>query len=448
VGVLLACSLVGLVYAGLRPFLLAADLGLVLASLTDLALTPSPARLALTRFVDERVGLGREFERRVRVEPGRGAGLVLELREEFAPALEVTAREAGGASLAPPAGGGDPTGGPDRLRLPRAGAAVLRRRYRSLGRGVQHLGDLRLRLRGPLGLIERQARLAGTQAIAVEPALLGLRRTLRLAASERWADLGVRRLRRKGGQTEFESLRDYVRGDDPRLVDWKAFARHGRPIVRELQEERGQELIVLIDVGRRMGATSAEDDLAGWSKLDHALDAGLELAAVALEAGDRVGMAAFDDRLRVFVAPARGRRQLGRLREAHFDLQPTRREADLARALRELSLQHRRRALLAVLSDLADPLSLPRQRRALRAGSRRHTIVLATLDDPSIRRAASRAGGAPPALRAAALESCAERARGVRDLRRTGARVLDSLPADAAGPLLGAWLDERCGAAR
>jgi hypothetical protein len=104
--------------------------------------------------------------------------------------------------------------------------------------------------------------------------------------------------------------------------------------------------------------------------------------------------------------------------------------------------------LLAVLSDLADPLSLPRQRRALRAGSRRHTIVLATLDDPSIRRAASRAGGAPPALRAAALESCAERARGVRDLRRTGARVLDSLPADAAGPLLGAWLDERCGAAR
>jgi uncharacterized protein (DUF58 family) len=446
--VLLAASLAVSFHTGLRPLLWVADIALLLACVSDFALTPSPARLGVVRNVDERVGLGVEFERRVVVDPGRAAGLRLELREQFAAAFEVTGREAGGGALASPAPGEDPTGGPDRLRLPRSGQAVLRRRYRSLGRGVQHLGDLRLRLCGPLGLIERQARLRGVQAIAVEPALLGLRRTLRLAVSERWAELGVRRLRRKGGHTEFESLRDYVGGDDPRLIDWKAFARHGRPIVRELQEERGQELIVLIDVGRRMGATSAEDDLAGWSKLDHALDAGLELAAVALEAGDRVGMAAFDDRLRVFVAPARGRRQLGRLREAHFDLQPTRRETDLARVLQELSLQHRRRALLAILSDLDDPLSLPRQRRALRAGSRRHAIVLATLDDPSIRRAASRAGDAPAAVRAAALDLRAERARGVRDLRRTGARVLDSLPADAAGPMLGAWLDERRGAPR
>ncbi len=430
-----------------RPFVWIADVALVAACLVDLVLTPPPARLGLVRFVDERVDLGVEFERRVVVEPGRAAGLQLELREEFAAPFEVCGREGGGEELVAPAAG-DPTGGPDRLRLPSTGTAVLRRRYRSLGRGVQELGDLRLRLRGPLGLVERQARLLGTQRIAVEPALLGLRRTLRLAASERWIDLGVRRLQRRGGQTEFESLRDYVRGDDPRLVDWKAFARHGRPIVRELRVERGQELIVLVDVGRRMGATGAEDELAGWSKLDHALDAGLELAAVALEAGDRVGMAAFDDRLRAFVAPSRGRRQLGRLREALFDLQPTRRETDLTRVLRELSLRHRRRAVLAILSDLADPLSLARQRRALRAGSRHHAIVLATLDDPSIRRAASRGGGASAALRAAALDLCAERSRGLRDLRRTGARVLDSLPADAAGPLLGAWLDERRGASR
>ena len=117
--------------------------------------------------------------------------------------------------------------------------------------------------------------------------------------------------------TEFESLRDHVIGDDVRLVDWKAFAKRGRPIVRQFQEERGQELILLVDCGRRMAATPAEElprargarvgVSAGATKLDHALDAALEMAAVALQEGDRVGMMAFDREPRVWVAPARGR---------------------------------------------------------------------------------------------------------------------------------------------
>jgi len=423
------------------PYLLAADLGLLLAAAADFLLTPSPARLSVARRLPERAGLAQAFERCARIEPGPAAGLVLELREEFAPAFEVVARCLGPGELRPPRPG-DPTGGPDRARLPSA-AIDLCRTYVSRRRGVHALGDLRLRLRGPLGLVWRQARLSGEQRIAIEPPLLGLERTLRLAASERWHDLGLRRLRRRGGLTEFESLREYVHGDDLRLFDWKAFARRGRPIVREFQEERGQELIVLIDVGRRMGTTTAVGEERGWSKLDHALDAGLELAAVALESGDRVGVALFDSRLRVYVAPAKGRRQLGRLREAVFDAQASSRESDVARALRELSVQHRRRALLALITDVADPLSVERQRRALRAGSKRHRIVLATLDDPSIRRAAAGELALEPAVRASALHLVEERARGLRELRRAGLRVLDSLPAEAAGPLLAAWLDAR-----
>jgi len=442
---LLALSLVAFEFEALRPLVWTLDGLLVLGCVVDVARTPSPKGLDVARRVPERAGLSVAFERVARVGAGRAQGLRLELREEFAPDFDVVSRRLDEELQAPPAEG-DPTGGPDVLRLV-AGANDLRRTYRSRVRGVHRLGALRLRLRGPLGLFERQARLAGEQRIAIEPPLAGLDRILRLAASERWQDLGVRRLRRRGGLTEFESLREYVRGDDPRLVDQKAFARRGRPIVREFQEERGQELIVVVDGGRRMGATTAEGDQAAWTKLDHALDTGLELAAVALQAGDRVGFAVFDRRLRVYVPAVKGSRQLGRIKEAVFGEQPSRLESDLARALRELSVLHRRRALLVVISDVADPLSVDAQRQALSAGSRRHGIVLATLDDPSLRRIEGGELQASAAERAAAFALAEERSEALEKLRRSGALVLDALPAETAGPLLGAWLDARRGRA-
>ncbi|MEQ1895504.1 MAG: DUF58 domain-containing protein, partial [Planctomycetota bacterium] len=309
-------------------------------------------------------------------------------------------------------------------------------------RGRFELGDLRLRLWGPLGLVARQARFAGAQALAVEPALLRLRETLRLAASERWRDLGVRRLRRPGVSSEFESLREYVHGDEVRRVDWKASARRAKPMVRNYQLERGQELFILVDCGRRMRAASAEGSQAGWTKLDWALDAALELAAVALSKGDRVGVAGFERELMAYVPPARGRRAQERLTQALFPLQPSAREADLARALRALAVRHRRRATVLVLSDVADPLSLEEQRSALAGSSRRHRLVFAALDDPSIRRAAEEYPH-DPVVGAAALELCSERKRSLRLLATSGARVLDALPAEAAAPLLAAWLQER-----
>ena len=422
----------------------------------DFARTPRPERLHVERTLPQTAGLSAPFDRRLEVDPARAPrpdrllGLELEVSEEFPACFTVCGRSWGERGEPAPPAEGDPTGGPDRGRLGE-GPLVLTRTYRSDLRGLHALGDLRVRLRGRLGLVVRQSRLAGSQPVAIEPALAGLQRTLRLVQSERWWDLGVRRLRRRGGQTEFESLRDYVQGDDVRLVDWKAFARRGKPTVRQFQEERGQELILLVDGGRRMRLAAEEAPHRGWTKLDWALDAALELAAVALQQGDRVGCAVFDARLRCYVAPARGARQLARLRGAVFPLLPTTLESDLARSLREIAVRHRRRALVLILSDVADPLSVDAQRRALAAASKRHRLVFAGLDDPGVRRIAegrgdldAAAGGLPPAaLRAAAFELIEDRRRSLRALAGTGVRVLDALPAEAAAPLLAAWLEER-----
>lgn len=442
----------------------ALDVVFVISLGVDWARTPRPESLDPRRRLPARVGLGQPFTRTLRIDLSkspRAGGLRVEIDEQFSPALAVVERafDLDGDSendrvvrRAPPSPN-DPSGGPDGARLPRNGHVDFPRVYVSRLRGVHGVGDLRLRVTSPLGLVQRSTRLSGEKSIQVEPALLSLKNSLKLAASERWRDLGVRTTRRRGGMTEFESLRDHVTGDDVRLVDWKAFAKRGRPIVRQFQEERGQELILMVDCGRRMAATTSEElprargarvgVSAGATKLDHALDAALEMAAVALQEGDRVGLMAFDREPRVWVPPSRGRAQFGVLRQKVFALEARGDESDLARALRELSTRHRRRALVLILSDVADPLSIERQREALRAGSRRHRIVFAALDDPMLRAVVDGRVNADGALRAASFELLEERRAGTRRLAGAGIRALDALPAEAAAPLIAAWFDER-----
>jgi len=476
------------------------DAALVLLFVVDFVRTPALRRIEVDRRLPQRVGLSRDFRRVLVLHAPGAAGLRVEAHEEFPASFRVRARtvpknvpepatepaprgpfpgwvgagdgDAGvgagdgrttvgaadrstgaGARDRPPRGPvaytalapprpDDPSGGPDVGRFDAAGRATLVRTYRSDLRGPFALGDLRVFVRGRWGLVERGGRLVGSQAVAVEPALANLRQTLRLAASERWEDLGVRLLRRRGGETEFESLREYVTGDDVRRVDWKAFARRGKPMVRQYQVERGQELVLLVDGGRRMRVTTAHGARRGWTKLDWAIDAALELAAVALTKGDRVGAAAFERGLTAWVAPARGGRQLTRLSQALFALQPTGHDSRPAGALRELAVRHRRSATVILISDVADPYSVDEQRRALSVASRRHRLVFAALDDPGLRAAAEGDGVSAP-VRAAALELLDDRRRALRTLAGSGVRVLDALPAEAAGPLVAAWLEER-----
>ncbi len=427
--------------------MLGIDVVLGLTVWIDLLRTPRPALFQVDRRLPERVGLSRRFEREVLVEAPAAAGLAAELDERFPAPFEVLTVTRDGVHEAPAA---DRPGAPDTVRFDSEGKARFVRAYRGNLRGLFSFESLRLRVTGPFGLWQRQARFEGGQELAVEPALLNLRQTLALAASDRWHDLGVRILRRRGGEREFESLREYVPGDDVRRVDWKAFARRGKPIVRQYQVERGQELILLVDLGRRMRATASGDDDAkrrGWTKLDWALDAAFQLAAVALAKGDRVGMAAFARGLVTFVAPARGSKQLARISSEHFRLLPREVDADPALALRELAVRHQRRATILILSDVADPLSVSDQRRALAATSRRHRIVFCALDDPGVRSWAHGEGEAQgrsgAALRAAALELEEDRRRALRELARSKVRVVDALPAEAAAPLLAAWLEER-----
>jgi uncharacterized protein (DUF58 family) len=439
--VLVAASLFPLAWPALWWLPAALDAALLVLIAVEIWFTPSPAGLGLERRVPARAGLSAAFEREITLTPVTPLTLRVEVREAFPASFEVLERTLAGGRAAPASG--DASGGPDEVRLDGMRPVRVVRGYRGQLRGKHALGAVRLRVTGPLGLMVRQSRLVGSQAVAIEPPLANLSTTLRLAASDRWRDLGVHVRRRRGGMTEFESLREYVHGDDVRSVDWKGFAKRGHPVVRQFQVERGQELLLLVDSGRRMGATTALASGRGWTKLDYALECALAIAAVALQKGDRVGVGVFDSLARAYVPPRRGERQMARLREAVFDRLPSKLDSDLGRALREAAVRLRRRALVLVLSDVADPLSVERQKRALSRGVHNHRVLFCALDDPGLREAALGGEGIGVALQASSLQQIEERTRALRSLSASGVRVLNALPAEAAGPFLAAWLDER-----
>ncbi len=282
-------------------------------------------------------------------------------------------------------------------------------------RGDLRLGDVHLRLLGPLGLCARQVRVPAAQEVKVYPDLTALtREALALAmASDAPAE---RTLRRAAEGREFESLREYRTGDDYRMVDWKASARRGHTMVRVYQPERNQPVLLLLDCGRHMAGK-----VDGRRKLDHAVDAALRLAKVSLDAGDQVGVLAFASDVQAYLPPRKGREHLRLLTAALYRAEAALEESDYGRAYDFAFARSSRRSLVVLFTDLVDPDAsgtLLARTLALRP---RHLPVVASLLDEDLRAAAN---DVPETVQDAYARQAATRVE--EDYRRTALTLRDA----------------------
>ncbi len=244
-------------------------------------------------------------------------------------------------------------------------------------RGEYPWGDLHLRQRGPWQLAWQTWRLPAAQTVQVYPDLIGLRElTIRLTLQ---ASGTIRRMRQRGLGTEFAELRDYSTGDDPRLIDWKATARRGQPLVRVLETEQEQTLIILLDRGRLMTAR-----VQGLQRFDWGLNATLSLALAGLHRGDRVGVGVFDQRLTLWIPPERGQAHLAHILERLTPLQPELLEPDYVGAVTTLVSQQPRRALVVVITDVVDATASAELLSALAHLTPRYLPFCVTLRDPGV----------------------------------------------------------------
>ena len=234
-----------------------------------------------------------------------------------------------------------------------------------------------LRYQSPLGLWWRDRQLQNPDTVRVYPNFAAVAKYALLAGADRSQQMGIRKRRRRGQGSEFHQLREFRDGDSLRQVDWRATARQQKLISREYHDERDQNIVLLLDCGRRM--RSQDDQL---SHFDHALNAMLLLSFVALRQGDAVGIATFGGQQR-WLKPVRGQDMLKRILNAVYDLQPAAEAPDYSRAAVDLSARQRKRALIVVLTGLRDEVNddlLP----ALKLLQRRHTVVLASLREQAV----------------------------------------------------------------
>ena len=303
-------------------------------------------------------------------------------------------------------------------------------------RGELRIGELELVARGGLGLWQRRIRAGREQLVRVYPNFRAVSRYALLAAANRAGELGIRRRPRRGEGLEFHQLREYRQGDSLRQIDWKATARLRRAVSREYEEERDQQIVFLLDCGRKM---HARDE--ALSHFDHALDAVLLLTHVALRQGDAVGLLTFSGAQR-WLAPRKGAKQLDRTLNAVYDLQSGTRASDYLEAAQQLASRLVKRALVVLVSNLRDE-DHEELLLAARLLGRRHLVLVASMKE----RALSAALETPVRDLDSALTIAAThqyllaRGRAHDLLRKSGVLALDAEPHQLAVALVNGYLD-------
>jgi uncharacterized protein (DUF58 family) len=316
------------------------------------------------------------------------------------------------------------------------GRATARYHVRPAQRGAHTLGDHWLRYASPLGLWTRQIRIAAKNHVKVFPDVQAVRGYDLLARQNRESSL-FRATRRLGGESEFERLREYRRGDEYRAIDWRATARRRKVIAREYQLESEQALMFVLDAGRMMTA-----EAAGISFLDHALNATLMLSHVAARNGDRVGMLAFSDEVKSYAPPDGGQRAVQRIILAGYHLHPELVESRYDLAFAQLAARVKKRTLVVVFTQVVDEVAAAELSRLARGLVSRHLplfVLLRDEDVDALLQPGREEGDAY--VRAAAAELMGWRDRMLRELRRQGALVLDVNPRELTPAVMNRYLE-------
>ncbi|WP_261574499.1 DUF58 domain-containing protein [Frankia gtarii] len=302
-------------------------------------------------------------------------------------------------------------------------------------RGDREPFRITVRSLGPLGLAGRQGRHHCPWRVRVLPPFTS-RRHLPAALARLREIEGEVAIRGAGAGSEFDSLRDYVIGDDVRLIDWRGTARRGAVVVRTFRPERDRRVVCVLDTGR----TSA-GRVGDVPRLDHALDAALLLTAVALRAGDRVGLIAHDSAPRVTLPGSHDHAFLARMTDAMARLEPAIVEADHAGIVSTVLRETSRRSLVVLFTELVPAVIEEGLLPALGTLTARHTVVVAALRDPRVDELAAGRDDVRSVYAAAAAEQTLMRRRELTEtLRRHGVEVVDAPPAGHAAAVADAYL--------
>lgn len=377
---------------------------LAAAAAADLLAAAPPRRLALERTVPAGVRL---------TEP---AAVTLTVRNTGGRVLRGSFRD----GWQPSAGARNPV---QRLRVPAGEARRFEVQLLPERRGELHSDSVTVRSFGPLGLAARQRTLKNPAVLRVLPPFHAKRHLPSKLRRLRELD-GNASVQLRGAGTEFDSLRDYVRGDDVRSIDWRATARRRDTVVRTWRPERDRRVVLLLDTSRTSAARIANEP-----RLDTGIEAALLLAMLAHGGADRVDFLAFDRRIRARVQSGSKGNLLNRLVTAVAPLEAELIEADFSLVPGAVRSVSTRRSLVVLITALDSGALEEGLLPVLPQLLDKHVVVVASVRDPELEELRRARSTASETFRAAAAErALLDRAAVTAQLRSMGAEVVDETP--------------------
>lgn len=420
---LLALGLLPLSFSWMAPALVDITIGynllLFLAAWFDNAQTGRLMNLQVERHVHHHLSLDAKNPVTLRLWNHSLRAATIQLEDEYPPEMEASHTRLHG-SIGP------------------AEALTLSYTLRPNKRGDFQFGKTVCRVLGPYKLVWRQIAFNTGQQVRVYPNFRQARHLDLYAHRHRQMLVGQKRQRFRGHGREFESLRDFVTGDEIRHIAWTATARRGRLITRQYQIEQNQNLMIMLDTGRLMKA-----QIDRLSKLDHAINAALALAYVGLSGNDNVGLLIFNRHVRAYVPPHHRPRQLNVLLETLYNVEAELVESNYAQAFQYFTARNKKRSLVVILTDIIDRESSEQMLAYTSLLTTHHLPLLVTISDVDLHQLVQQipAKLADVYQQAVAEELLHQRRQALAHLSSRGGLVLDVPAGNMAVELVNQYLE-------
>ena len=381
----------------LRWLVLAYDVILICLAIVDANRGRLPKGVQLTREFGSRFAVGAETEVHIKIRNDTARPLSLIIKDEYPPRMDLNGlREA-------------------KVRLEGQSSASLVYGLTPPKRGRFEFGQTVVRFPSPLRLAWSETNVGDPTTVKVYPNMRRAREAELKALGARSLVSAHRKTSWRGEGREFESLREYVRGDELRHVSWTATARRGKLTTRQYQIERDQTILIALDAGRLMTARIEQE-----TKLDSAVHATLALMSAAARGGDDAGIVVFGRRIQSYLPPGRGRDHIEAALEALYSVEPEMIEPSYARALEFVAVNSKRRSLVVLLTDLVDEEGSKELLASLRLLRPRHLPLVVTIADRDLKAVVR---DAPETARELFTQSVAEE---IMHLREAALRLVES----------------------
>jgi uncharacterized protein (DUF58 family) len=406
-----------------RPWLrwvtFAYDITLIILAIVDARRSKLPQSVRIAREFSGRFAVGAETDVHINIQNSGSQSISLAIKDEYPPQMKLNGlREAN-------------------LQVDAQSSVALVYGLIPPRRGRFEFGQIAVRFLSRWNLVWSETRVGEAMAVKVYPNMRRAREAELKALGARSLVSSHRKTSWRGEGREFESMRDYVRGDELRHISWTATARRGKLTTRQYQIERDQTILIAIDGGRLMTARIENE-----TKLDSAVHAALALMSAAARAGDNAGLLVFGRKIKTFLPPSRGRDHMDAALEALYNVEPEMVEPSYSRAFEFVAANSKRRSLVVLLTDLVDEEGSKELLTSLKLLRPRHLPLVVTIADRDLKAVVS---NAPANARELFTQSVAEEIMYLREaaLRRVesqGGLALDVTAAALAPAILEKYL--------